>query len=218
MSGIVGSTAYGLATENSDIDRLGVFAAPTREILSLHPPRESVVTTGPDVTYHEVGKYCALALRCNPTVMELMWLPDDLYEVRLLQGNELIGIRGAFLSQRHVRNAYFGSAVQQFRKLKSRNDNTFGPDLARRTAKHARHMYRLLRQGHELWTDGWLSIRLDNPEEVREFGNRVADGDIDFAEGVLSYFRDRFDIRKPALPEEADERTVEDWLLEVRGV
>jgi hypothetical protein len=31
LSGIVGSTAYGLANEHSDIDRLGVYAAPTEE-------------------------------------------------------------------------------------------------------------------------------------------------------------------------------------------
>lgn len=30
LAGIVGSTAYGLAGPDSDVDRLGVFAVPTR--------------------------------------------------------------------------------------------------------------------------------------------------------------------------------------------
>ncbi len=40
LSGIVGSTAYGLAGPGSDVDRLGMFAAPTLDLLRLDPPRE----------------------------------------------------------------------------------------------------------------------------------------------------------------------------------
>jgi uncharacterized protein len=47
LAGIVGSTAYGLADADSDVDRLGMFAAPTRAVLGLHTPRESHVTTKP---------------------------------------------------------------------------------------------------------------------------------------------------------------------------
>jgi predicted nucleotidyltransferase len=50
LSGIVGSVAYGLAGPGSDVDRLGVYAAPTVAFHGLRPPRESVVTTEPDVT------------------------------------------------------------------------------------------------------------------------------------------------------------------------
>ena len=82
LSGIVGSTAYGLATEDSDVDRLGVFAAPTERLVGLHPPQPSVVSSKPDATFHEAGKFAALALKVNPTITELMWLPDDLYETR----------------------------------------------------------------------------------------------------------------------------------------
>lgn len=82
LSGIVGSTAYGLAKPGSDIDRLGLFAADTTAFHGLHGPAESHVTTNPDRTLHEAAKWCRLALGGNPTVMELVWLPDDLYEVR----------------------------------------------------------------------------------------------------------------------------------------
>ena len=41
LSGIVGSTAYGLDTKDSDVDRLGVFAAPTEKLLGLHPVQQS---------------------------------------------------------------------------------------------------------------------------------------------------------------------------------
>src|SRR4051794_39420553 len=136
LAGIVGSTAYGLATPDSDIDRLGLFAAPTRSLLGLRTPRESIVTTSPDRTLHEARKWCNLALGGNPTVMELVWLPDDLYETRTPFGDELIGIRSAFLSAKRVRDAYLGYATQQFRKLENRGDGSFSADTRRRTAKH----------------------------------------------------------------------------------
>ena len=40
LSGIVGSTAYGLNNEGSDVDRLGVFAVPTRALFGLKQTAE----------------------------------------------------------------------------------------------------------------------------------------------------------------------------------
>lgn len=216
LSGIVGSTAYGLATEDSDVDRLGVYAVDTEKLFGLHPPKESVVTTNPDMTHHEVGKWCRLALGGNPTVMELVWLPEKLYEVRTDLGEELINIRSAFLSAKRVRNAYFGYAAQQFRKLEARGDGTFGPDLAKRTAKHARHMYRLLAQGYSLWATGHLTVELPNPDIVMSFGTAVSMGDLQWARKLLAGYEHAFDTVPTVLPEAPDETLVERWLLAVR--
>ena len=122
LAGIVGSTAYGLAGPGSDVDRLGVFAAPTLSLLGLDAPALSRVSTEPDVTMHEAGKAARLLLGANPTVTELLWLPDDLYDQRTRLGAELVEIRSAFLSARRVRDAYLGYASQQFRKLPGRPD------------------------------------------------------------------------------------------------
>src|SRR5208282_2393907 len=119
---------YGLDTEDSDVDRLGVFAAPTERLLSLHPPKPSVVFCKPDATFHEAGKFAALALKVNPTITELMWLPDDLYETRTPLGDALFGIRGAFLSRTAARNAYLGYSTQQFKRLENRGDGSFSAD------------------------------------------------------------------------------------------
>ncbi|GAB3963975.1 hypothetical protein GCM10029978_023400 [Actinoallomurus acanthiterrae] len=216
LAGIVGSTAYGLATPDSDIDRLGVFAAPTRSLLGLRTPRESIVTTSPDRTLHEARKWCDLALGGNPTVMELVWLPDDLYETRTPFGDELIGIRSAFLSAKRVRDAYLGYATQQFRKLANRGDGSFSADTRRRTAKHARHLARLVHQGRELYATGGLRIRLDDPDWYRAFGDGVAGGDIEAARHLLAEAEADFDRICTPLPDRPDEATVESWLLAVR--
>ncbi|WP_130329247.1 nucleotidyltransferase domain-containing protein [Micromonospora kangleipakensis] len=214
LSGIVGSVAYGLAGTGSDVDRIGVFAAPTVAFHGLHPPRESVVTTEPDVTLHEAGKYCRLALSGNPTATELMWLPDDCYETRTELGERLIGIRSAFLSAPRVRAAYLGYASQQFRKLTARDSSAGG---RRRSAKHARHLARLLHQGRVLYATGVLEIRLADPEWFRAFGERVAGGALDEAEALVAEAERDFDRIRTPLPERPDEETVERWLLDVRA-
>ncbi|NES15659.1 MULTISPECIES: DNA polymerase beta superfamily protein [Micromonospora] len=214
LSGIVGSVAYGLAGPGSDVDRIGVFAAPTVAFHGLHPPRESVVTTDPDVTLHEARKYALLALSGNPTATELMWLPDDCYETRTEFGERLIAIRSAFLSAPRVRDAYLGYATQQFRKLTTRDSSTGG---RRRSAKHARHLARLLHQGRVLYATGVLEIRLADPEWFRAFGERVAGGALDEAEALVAAAGRDFDRIRTPLPDGPDEETVERWLLDVRA-
>ncbi|WP_051830164.1 MULTISPECIES: DNA polymerase beta superfamily protein [Streptomyces] len=213
LAGIVGSTAYGFAHAGSDIDRLGLFATPTEELHGLHRPAESHVTIEPDLTLHEAAKWCRLALGCNPTASELVWLPDDLYETRTPLGDELIGIRAAFLSAPAVRKAYLGYADQQFRKLLTRDRAE--PAARRRAAKHARHLVRLVEQAVRLHETGRNLIRLPDPEHVREFGERIADRPA-VAESLLADAADRLD-RPGVLPTAPDPRPVEAWLRRVRA-
>jgi predicted nucleotidyltransferase len=215
LSGVVGSTAYGLAHQGSDIDRLGLFAAPTEELHGLRGPKESHVTTAPDRTLHEAAKWCRLALGGNPTVMELVWLPEELYEVRTGLGEELIDIRTTFLSARRVRDAYLGYATQQFRKLHSRGDGSFSADTRKRTAKHARHLKRLCRQGYELYATGRLTIRVEDPESYHRFGEQVA-ADAEAALPLLRRYEAAFAETRSVLPEHPDERAADAWLRRVR--
>ncbi|MDH6112133.1 putative nucleotidyltransferase [Kitasatospora sp. MAP12-15] len=214
LSGIVGSTAYGLAHEGSDVDRLGVFAVGTEELHGLRRPAESQVSTAPDRTWHEAAKWCRLALSCNPTASELAWLPDELYEVRTDLGDELIGLRSRLLSARAVRDSYLGYATQQFRKLQTR-DRT---DARSRTqgAKHARHLVRLLEQGVRLHETGELRVRLEQPERVRELGERLAERP-ELAAPLLADAEQRFQ-RPGVLPDAPDEAAAEAWLRRLRRV
>lgn len=220
LRGIVGSTAYGLAHAGSDIDRLGLFVSPTVRFHGLHPPigkAASRVQNDPsDYTEHEAGKYVSLLLSANPTVTELLWLPDDLYEIRLPEGQELIELRLRFLGAINVRNAYLGYATQQFRKLQDRG-GTFSSDTAKRTEKHARHLRRLCWQGLTLYREGRLPIRVSDPEEYHEFGRRVAERP-EYAAETMSRYEDAFNTTTSVLSESPDEKAAEDWLIRVRAM
>jgi uncharacterized protein len=217
LSGIVGSTAYGLAGPDSDVDRLGIFAAPTVSFHGLHAPKDSHVTTNPDVSYHEAAKACRLILGGNPTASEILWLPDDLYEDRHPLGDDLINIRSAFLSAKRTRDAYLGYATQQFRKLEARGDGSFSADTRKRTAKHARHLLRLCWQGLHLYRTGELLIRLEDPAYFIGFGEQVAAGNIGIARGLMNKYEVAFDADATVLPDRPNEATVGKWLLRVRA-
>lgn len=216
LQGIVGSTAYGLAGPDSDVDRLGVFAAPTVAFHGLHRPAETHSTSKPDATFHEAAKACRLILSGNPTASEILWLPGDLYEVRSGLGDELVSIRHAFLSAKRTRDAYLGYATSQFRRLSERGGGSFSADTRKRTSKHARHLMRLCRQGFLLYATGRLVIRLEDPEAFRDFGERIAAGDLDAARCMIRDYEGRFDATVSVLPERPDEVIVERWLFRVR--
>jgi hypothetical protein len=217
LSGVVGSTAYGLDHAGSDIDRLGTYAAPTEAFHGLHPPvgkQASHVTTGPDATYHEAGKLAALLLKGNPTVTELLWLED--YETRHPLGDDLIGIRTSFLSAKAVRNAYLGYASQQMQRLINRGDGSFSSDTRKRTAKHGRHLWRLLQQGTGLHLTGHLAVRLsgDAATGCWAFGERIGD---DASLGLKAIAGAEETFNGPGvLPDRPDESAAEAWLLRVR--
>ncbi|MER5322364.1 nucleotidyltransferase domain-containing protein [Streptosporangium roseum] len=216
LAGIVGSTAYGLAGPGSDIDTLGIFAAPTRDLVGLRTPDETHVSTKPDRTLHEAKKWCLLALNGNPAVLEITWLPDDLYQVRTPLGEQLIAIRSAFLAAPRVRDAYLGYAAGQFKRLSGR----FGPNVEhatrKRAAKEARHLARLITQGCELYATGTLTVRLDSPDLIRDFGDRVAAGDLDEAKSLLDVAETFFDNTRSPLPARPNEGPVREWLSAVR--
>lgn len=153
LQGIVGSTAYNLATPESDVDRMGIYVTPTSQIVGLTPPPQSHQRHDPDIAYHEIGKYLRLCLDANPTALELLWLDD--YSVITTLGERLLAMRRAFLSNR-IRSTYIGYASSQVTRVIVRGDH--------RVPKHARHVARLLTQAEGLLLTGRLRVRLTDSE------------------------------------------------------
>lgn len=219
LKGVVGSTAYGLDHAGSDVDHLGVFAAPNDRIMGLDTVKDSLNTKDPDTTLHEAKKFATLCLNGNPSVSEVLWL--DAYEHLTDLGNELVGLRHSFLSAQRVRDAYLGYAESQFGRLKNRGDGSFSADTRKRTEKHARHLVRLVEQGYHLYVTGELVVNLRSsasevtPERVFELGQSLA-ANPERGEKYMRLAGIRFDRAKSPLPERPDRSAVEAWLLKVR--
>ncbi|WP_299537540.1 DNA polymerase beta superfamily protein [uncultured Streptomyces sp.] len=206
---VMGSRAFGLATEESDTDRRGVYVAPTPMFWRFDKPPSHVDGPAPEQFSWELERFCELALRANPNVLECLHSPlveriDD-------TGRELVALRGAFLS-RHAHTTFVRYALGQRRKLEA-DARTHGAPRW----KHAMHLLRLLASCRDLLRTGELRIgagdsraellavkRGEVPwEEVERRMNRLADENDEAA-------------RRSPLPPEPDRAAVEDFLVRVR--
>lgn len=208
LSGIGGSQAYGLDTDQSDFDRYGVFLAPTRSILGIYPIHETLTQTAPDSTMHELGKFVRLAIKANPTILDLLYLED--YEVVHPAGQMLIDHRSMFLSKT-VYKSCGGYARAQAQRLKNRGDS-FSSDTRNRTAKHARHCFRLMRQGAELLQTGTMTLKVTNREELFALGEMPVDQIIERFEEDFG----RFDPVETNVPDVPNLDGINTMLLEIR--
>jgi len=135
LSVVVGSRAYGLETSAGDVDRRGVFVAPTELFWHLDKPPTHLDGPLPEQFSREVERFCSLALAANPTVLECLWSP--LVEKITPIGEELRALRPAFLSRR-AHQTFLRYAERQFQRSSS------GGEAGQVKWKHIMHLLRLL--------------------------------------------------------------------------
>ncbi|HZE32432.1 MAG TPA: nucleotidyltransferase domain-containing protein [Actinoallomurus sp.] len=209
LSVVAGSRAYGLATEDSDIDRRGVFVAPTPLFWGFAKPPSHV--DGPDAERFswELERFLGLALDANPTVLECLWSP--LVEKATEQGEELLALRGSFLS-RHAHRTFLRYAESQFRKLTGDVRTRGEPRW-----KHVMHLLRLLISGRHLLEHGEPLVDVADHREsllaVRR--GEVAWTEIDAWRRTLTRDMDAA-LAATGLPEEPDRTRVETFLVSER--
>lgn len=154
---VVGSRAYGLDVEASDIDRRGIYLPPAALHWSLHGVPEQIEFPDTQECYWEIRKFLVLALKANPNVLECLYTP--LVESATPLAGELLAQRSIFLS-RLVYQTYNGYVLSQFKKL--------GQDLRTRGTirwKHAMHLVRLLLAGITILDEGFVPLRVDAHRE-----------------------------------------------------
>ncbi len=209
LSVVVGSRAYGLDTEDSDVDRRGVFLVPTPLFWSFDKPPTHLDGPEPERFSWEFERFCGLALQANPTVLECLWSPivEEITDV----GRELVGVRTAFLSRRAHRT-FTRYADSQFRKLEADLRNRGEPRW-----KHVMHLLRLLASGRHLAEHGEPLVHVG---DLRDRLLAVRRGEVGWPEierwrAELAAGMDAAVERGP-LPPEPDRRRVADLLYEVR--
>ena len=149
---IVGSTAYGLSTEESDVDLRGFYLPPAELEWSLAGVPEQLESDNEEV-YWEIEKFIRLALKANPNVLECLYSP--LVKTCTPIARELIDAREIFLSQ-FVHRTYNAYVLSQFKKLEQ--------DLRNRGQirwKHVMHLIRLLLSGVVVLKHGFVPLRVD---------------------------------------------------------
>jgi predicted nucleotidyltransferase len=153
---IVGSTAYGLNHEGSDVDRRGFYLPPADLHWGLSGLPEQLETDREEC-YWEIEKFIRLALKANPNILECLYSP--LVETCTPLAAQLIEMRHIFLS-RHIHRTYNSYVLSQFRKLEQDLRNERGVRW-----KHVMHLVRLLLSGVAILRDGFVPTRVDEHRE-----------------------------------------------------
>jgi uncharacterized protein len=236
LRGLVGSTVHGLVLSGTDDrDEMGVCVEPRRYVVGFGKFEHWVYRSAAeregkpgarskagdlDLTIYSLRKWARLALQGNPTVLLLLYLPNDALVIRSSVGEELQKLAPAFAS-RYAGKRFLGYLEAQRQRLvgeRGQRDvnrvelvEQFGYDT-----KYAMHMLRLGHQGVEFLETGRLTLPMrglvrDHLMAVREGRSNLAD--------VLAECTD-LELRLSALldssplPPEPDLRTVECFVMD----
>ena len=128
LESVAGSHLYGLNRPSSDLDHLGIFALPRREI-DVFPAKdvpEEISQKSPDFKFFELRKFFRLMQNCSPQAVELLFAPDSAYTYTTNVWLGLRAFRSHLVTQRAVR-ACIGFHDKQVGKATGQNKRVMQP-------------------------------------------------------------------------------------------
>lgn len=209
-----GSRMLGLAmTKDADYDYRGVYVAKNEELLSLNqkPPEQFVYTDSRDhqmdYVFYEVEKFIRLALKGNPSVLHIFFVPKPNLKTSI--GDYLIANRNVFLAENPIRSAFAGYAMSQIMYLK--RNHKF--PARQKMEKHIRHCFRLFDTGQELLETGHITLPLKDPQKYIDL-SKITDENKLFE--LFQKRDEEFRRAKSILPPEPDIWLANEMLLKIR--
>lgn len=115
---IVGSQAYGTAIETSDVDIKSIYLAPISTVLtnSFKPQ----IDVNKDEVKYEVSRFLHLAGTANPTMLELLFMPESCVRAKdeyRIWDDLIFPMRYHFLTKQ-CNQSFGGYAIQQIKKAR----------------------------------------------------------------------------------------------------
>ena len=237
----VGSTVHGLHHGGQDDrDEMAVFLEPPEYLVGLRLARKQGVRnpfrfehwvertqpegarSGPgdlDLVAYSLRKYVRLALKGHPTVLLLLFVPDELVQIKTELGEELCALRPALLSRRAGRGYLGYLRGQKERLLGTRGQKRVNrPELVEAhgfDTKYAMHAARLGYQGLELLESGRLTLPMPEPERSRVMAIRKGERTFEETIAEIDEVEDRLAraLEQTRLPAEPDRAAVDDFLV-----
>jgi len=211
---ISGAHLYGFASPDSDYDLRGTHVLPVREVVGLHPGRETIESSGVregleiDLVTHDVKKFFGLMLKKNGYVLEQLFSPLVVHTTP--EHAELKGIGVRCVTRYHAYH-YLGFAETQWKLFEKERPRRVKPLL---------YAYRVLLTGIHLMRSGEVEANLVRLNEearlshvtdliARKTGDReqstLADDDFAFHEREYTRLRGELEAAHAAstLPEQA---------------
>ena len=236
----VGSTVHGLHHGGQDDrDEMAVFVEPPEYLLGLARARgikgglyglehyvertqPEGVRSGPgdlDLVAYSLRKYMRLALKGHPTILLLLFVPDELIDTKTILGDELRSLAPAILSRRAGRGYLGYLHGQKERLLGVRGQKRVNRELVEAhgyDTKYAMHAARLGYQGLELLETGRVTLPMSEPERSRVMAIRTGERTLDEAIEEIDEVERRLGeaLERTSLPPVPDRRTVDRFLVD----
>ena len=115
---LTGSRAYGTNVPESDFDYKGVYVQDINEVLSFEYKEQFEV--GKDEVYYEVKRFIQLLQTANPTVLEMLYSPEDCIVEKDPIFDLIVRNRDKFLTKVCAKS-FGGYAISQIQKATARD-------------------------------------------------------------------------------------------------
>lgn len=112
---VTGSRSYGTNIETSDTDYKGVYVQGEDEVLGFGYKQQ--IDVGKDEVYYEVRRFLELLQTGNPTVLELLFCPEECIVEISNEFRMIMDVRDKFLTKKCLMS-FGGYAVAQIKKAR----------------------------------------------------------------------------------------------------
>jgi len=251
MAMLAESHSYGLSTPESDVDVRCIHVVHSERLFGLSGLSDSASTEQMsvengddcDVVSQEVGKFCRLALECNPNILEMLFAPQTTVVTTSPDYQALRDIRFSFLCTRMAKAAYLGYSRSQLERLLRKQGNQqmqadmknlnlldaiarmvgeaerFGLDTVEYDVKHGMHLIRLLIDFENLLRDGCLSVDMSDHRDglmaIRR-GQVTLESLVGLVNERITSVEEILQSGGSVLPEEPERDLVDAFLIEMR--
>jgi uncharacterized protein len=170
-----------------------------------------------DVVIYSARKWARLALAGNPTVLLVLFVPDEEVVYRNQVGAELVDNAHRFVSKQAAQRFLGYLQAQKAAMTGEVGAHTNRPELIAThgyDTKYAMHALRLGYQGAELLSTGRITLPV--PEPNRTYLRSIRRGEVELDEVVEAVSAAEAELVRlkatSALPDEPDHRWVDAWL------
>lgn len=175
---ITGSTSYGMASEGSDIDVVGIVMPPKDHLFpnlrgsinGFGPPPECFSTwqqhaikdSGQEygVTLYGISRYFDLAASANPNITDILFSPQFCIRVNTAIGQHLRANRKMFL-HKGAKHKFIGYAYSQLKRIGNKDKEGKRGELIlahKFDTKYSAHLVRLCLECAQILEEGDLDI------------------------------------------------------------
>lgn len=211
---ITGSRLYGTETEDSDLDIRG-FTFPSPDLILGMKHWElfeyTAKNTKEDIVIWSVMKFFKMLINGSTIAFEMLNSPDNLIIKQSDLAKEVLKHKNQFISQKTIKSI-LGYAQSEWRKVLGETTRKLGVikkehiEQTGYSYKNAYHAIRILQEGWDLATLGYISFPLSN----REFLKALKTGKVEFkdTENIYQEELKKLEEYLPYVKEKPDEELI----------